>query len=192
MISRPTTQQLIDAIAIELNSKVAPAISDPTVQVQLEMAIAVLKTTAVRSANELAWMQEERDAIEETARQLLDALPDAKPLQEALQTYTDGLDEQPLRQGRPGGLRVGHRGAVVRHRGGLRLRQRRAHRRRRPADGPAPRQPASRHRPVHGRRPNLTFTDRSTFSCAAARALPCRLGRPSARRSCRRRLARCE
>ena len=91
MISRPTTQQLIDAIAIELNSKVAPAISDPTVQVQLEMAIAVLKTTAVRSANELAWMQEERDAIEETARQLLDALPDAKPLQEALQTYTDGL-----------------------------------------------------------------------------------------------------
>ena len=64
MISRPTTQQLIDAIAIELNSKVAPAISDPTVQVQLEMAIAVLKTTAVRSANELAWMQEERDAIE--------------------------------------------------------------------------------------------------------------------------------
>ena len=91
MISRPTTQQLIDAIAIELNSKVAPAISDPTVQVQLEMAIAVLKTTAVRSANELAWMQEERDAIEETARQLLDALPDAKPLQEALQAYTDGL-----------------------------------------------------------------------------------------------------
>ena len=91
MISRPTTQQLIDAIAIELNSKVAPAISDPTVQVQLEMAIAVLKTTAVRSANELAWMQEERNAIEETARQLLDALPDAKPLQGALQTYTDGL-----------------------------------------------------------------------------------------------------
>jgi hypothetical protein len=91
MISRPTTQQLIDSIAVELNSKVAPAISDPTVQVQLEMAIAVLKTTAVRSANELAWMQEERDAIEETARQLLDVLPDAKPLQDALQTYTDGL-----------------------------------------------------------------------------------------------------
>ena len=91
MISRPTTQQLIDAIAIELNNKVAPAVTDPTVKVQLEMAIAVLQTTAQRSGNELAWMKEERDAIEQTARQMLDALPDAKPLQEALQAYTDGL-----------------------------------------------------------------------------------------------------
>ncbi len=55
------------------------------------MALSVLQTAAVRSGSELAWMQEERDAIEQTARQLLDALPDAKPLQEALQTYTDGL-----------------------------------------------------------------------------------------------------
>ena len=91
MISRPTTQQLIDAIAIELNNKVASAITDPTVKVQLEMAIAVLQTTAQRSGNELAWMSEEREAIEQTARQMLDALPDAKPLQEALQAYTDGL-----------------------------------------------------------------------------------------------------
>ena len=91
MISRPTTQQLIDAISIELNSKVAPAITDPTVKVQLEMAIAVLQTTAQRSGNELAWMKEERDAIEQTARQLLDALPDAKALQEAIRAYTDGL-----------------------------------------------------------------------------------------------------
>jgi len=91
VISRPTTQQLIDAIAIELNNKVASAITDPTVKVQLEMAIAVLQTTAQRSGNELAWMSEEREAIEQTARQMLDALPDAKPLQEALQAYTDGL-----------------------------------------------------------------------------------------------------
>ena len=81
----PDDQQLIDAMCTELNNKVAPAITDPTVQVQLEMAISVLQTTAVRSANELAWMQEERDAIEEGARQLLDALPDAKALQEALE-----------------------------------------------------------------------------------------------------------
>ena len=91
MISRPTTQQLIDAICIELTNKVAPAVTDPVIQIQLEMALSVLQTAAVRSGSELAWMQEERDAIEQTARQLLDALPDAKPLQEALQTYTDGL-----------------------------------------------------------------------------------------------------
>jgi hypothetical protein len=91
VISRPTTQQLIEAVSAELRNKVAPAVSDPVVQVQLEMAMAVLATTAVRSGNELAWMQEEREAIEQTATRLLDALPDAKPLQDALQTYRDGL-----------------------------------------------------------------------------------------------------
>ena len=55
------------------------------------MALAVLQTAAVRSGSELAWMQEERDAIEQAARQLLDALPDAAPLRDALQAYTDGL-----------------------------------------------------------------------------------------------------
>jgi hypothetical protein len=91
VISRPTTQQLIDAICIELDDKVAPAVTDPTVKVQLEMAIAVLKNVAVRSGNELEWMQEERDAIEQTARRLLDEIPDAAPLQEALDVYTTGL-----------------------------------------------------------------------------------------------------
>jgi hypothetical protein len=91
VISRPTTQQLIEAVSAELRNKVAPAVSDPVVQVQLEMAMAVLATTAVRSGSELAWMQEERDAIEQTAGRLVDALPDAKPLQEALEAYRDGL-----------------------------------------------------------------------------------------------------
>ena len=95
MISRPTTQQLIDAICIELGNKVAPTITDPVIQIQLEMALSVLQTAAVRSGNELAWMHEEREAIEETARQMLEALPDASaaPLQEALQAYTDGLTD---------------------------------------------------------------------------------------------------
>ena len=91
MISRPTTQQLIDAICIELGNKVAPAITDPVIQIQLEMALSVLQTAAVRSGSELAWMHEEREAIEQTARQMLEGLPDATPLREALQAYTDGL-----------------------------------------------------------------------------------------------------
>lgn len=93
MISRPTTEQLISAVAAELGSKVAPAVSDPTVKVQLEMAIAVLQTAAVRSGQELAWMKEERDAIEETARQLVDALPDATALADALAAYDNGKSD---------------------------------------------------------------------------------------------------
>ncbi len=89
MISLPTTKQLIDAICIELANKVAPAVDDPTVRIQLDMAISVLQTTAMRCANELAWMQEERDAIEATARQLLEALPDSEALATALTTYVD-------------------------------------------------------------------------------------------------------
>jgi hypothetical protein len=88
VISRPTTQQLIDAICIELVDKVAPVIEDPAVNVQLEMAITVLRTTAVRSGSEIAWMQEERDAIEAAARSMLDALPDASRVAAALDDYT--------------------------------------------------------------------------------------------------------
>jgi len=83
------------AVCAELTNKVAPAVSDATAKVQLEMAISVLQTAAVRSGRELAWMQEERDAIEQTARQLLEALPDATPLRDALQTYDDQLTNSP-------------------------------------------------------------------------------------------------
>jgi hypothetical protein len=89
MISNPTTKQLIDAICIELADKVAPAINDPTVRIQLDMAISVLQTTAMRCANELAWMQEEREAIEATAGQLVAALPNDDGLVKALSAYVD-------------------------------------------------------------------------------------------------------
>ena len=90
MISRPSTKQLIDVICSELAEKVGPAITDPVAKVQLDMAISVLQTTAVRSANEMAWMREERDAIEDAARGLLDALPESAELAAAFQTYVDG------------------------------------------------------------------------------------------------------
>lgn len=93
MISRPTTEQLISAICTELADKVAPAVSDPTIKVQLEMAITVLQTAARRSGRELAWMREERDAIIETATQLADALPDATPLRDALDAYGAGRSD---------------------------------------------------------------------------------------------------
>ena len=91
MISRPTTQQLISGVCAELSSKVAPAVTDPVVAIQLEMAIAVLQTAAARSGNELAWMSEERAAIEGTAGRLIEARPEATALRDAMQAYTDGL-----------------------------------------------------------------------------------------------------
>lgn len=93
MISRPTTEALISAVCAELTSKVAPAIADPTVKVQLDMAISVLQTAAVRSGRELAWMKEERDAIEEAATAMVAALPAASGLRAALDAYTSGRTE---------------------------------------------------------------------------------------------------
>ena len=97
MIAKPTTQQLIDAVCAELASKIAPAISDPTATVQLDMALAILRTTAVRSGNEHAWMKEESDAIEAAAKGLSEQLPQASALSAALAAYADG---------RTGGLRL--------------------------------------------------------------------------------------
>ena len=89
MIAKPTTQQLIDAVCTELGAKVAPAVTDPTAKLVLDMAMAVLKGVGVRSANELAWMREESDAIEAVARRFVAELPDAHQLGEALQAYLD-------------------------------------------------------------------------------------------------------
>ena len=51
------------------------------------MATAVLRGAAVRSANELAWMKEEADAIEQAADGLVGSLPDSGALAEALEDY---------------------------------------------------------------------------------------------------------
>ena len=90
---RPTTQQLIDAMCIELGNKIAPAITDPVIQIQLEMALSVLQTAAVRSGNELAWMHEERRRSNRPPARC-SRLPDASAAPpEALQAYTDGLTD---------------------------------------------------------------------------------------------------
>ncbi len=87
MISKPTTPQLIEAVCVELETKVAPTITESTAQVALAMATAVLRGAAVRSANELAWMKEEADAIEQAADGLVGSLPDSGALAEALEDY---------------------------------------------------------------------------------------------------------
>jgi len=93
MISQPTSPQLIEAACAELSTKVAPFVTDPAARVVLDMTVAVLQGVARRSGNELAWMREEADAIEETARQFVADLPDASALASALQAYLDAKSD---------------------------------------------------------------------------------------------------
>ena len=88
MISKPTTPQLIEKACAELTDKVRPSLEGAT-QVVLDMAVAVLGGAARRSANELAWMAEEADAIEAQATSFVADLPDATALADALKTYQD-------------------------------------------------------------------------------------------------------
>jgi hypothetical protein len=79
---------LIDAACAELEGKVAPAVADPATRVVLDMALAVLKGAAIRSANELAWMREESEAVDALAGRLVAELPGATGLAEAHAAYT--------------------------------------------------------------------------------------------------------
>jgi hypothetical protein len=90
VISRPTNQQVINAVVTELGDKVGPTITDGGVKVIFDMALAILAGSAVRAGNELAWMHEEIEAIEEVARRLVGEMPEAIELAAALQAHDDG------------------------------------------------------------------------------------------------------
>lgn len=64
MISRPTTQQILDDCAREVRETLMPALTDPKVRVTLEMLEQVLAQCALRAGHEMAWMAEEIAAIE--------------------------------------------------------------------------------------------------------------------------------
>jgi hypothetical protein len=90
VISKPTNQQLIEAVCAELTAKVAPNISDAGTKVVLEMALSVLSCAAVRTAKELAWMKEETDAIEAVARRFVEEMPETDALSAALAAFDAG------------------------------------------------------------------------------------------------------
>jgi hypothetical protein len=75
MIAKPTTEQLIEAVRLDLQTRVAPSVADPIARAALDMSIAVLGSAAVRSMNELGWMREEAEAIGALARRLAERLP---------------------------------------------------------------------------------------------------------------------
>jgi hypothetical protein len=68
VITRPTTDQLLEDICRELIEEILPALSDETLQVRVVMAETVLRNAAVRAAHEIAWMSEESAALTAFAR----------------------------------------------------------------------------------------------------------------------------
>lgn len=68
MISRPTTAQILDDCCRTLLDEVIPAVGPGPAQVQLAMLEGVLRNMAVRAAHEIAWMEEEREAVLAYAR----------------------------------------------------------------------------------------------------------------------------
>ena len=68
MLSRPTTEQILLDCCHELMTTVLPSLTDATAQVSVIMVETVLRNTAVRAAQEVAWMRDETADIEAYAR----------------------------------------------------------------------------------------------------------------------------
>ena len=75
MIVRPSTEQLLLDCCKELMQGVLPAVSDQTAVVRIFMIEQVLRNAAVRSAHEIAWMDEEIPLIDSYARAVLQEAP---------------------------------------------------------------------------------------------------------------------
>lgn len=78
MISRPTTAQILNDCCRSLLDQIIPAVPDGPAQVSLFMLEGVLRNMAVRAAHEIAWMEEEREAILAFARSVAFETGDAR------------------------------------------------------------------------------------------------------------------
>ena len=63
MISRPTTDVLIEDCCRELMEGILPGLTDETLKLRLVMTETVLRNAAVRAAHEIAWMRAETAAL---------------------------------------------------------------------------------------------------------------------------------
>jgi len=63
MITRPTTDMLIEDCCRELMEGILPGLTDETLRLRLVMTETVLRNAAVRAAHEIAWMREETAAL---------------------------------------------------------------------------------------------------------------------------------
>jgi len=63
VITRPTTDALIEDCCRELMEGILPGLTDETLKLRLVMTETVLRNAAVRAAHEIAWMREETTAL---------------------------------------------------------------------------------------------------------------------------------
>ena len=63
MITRPTTDALIEDCCRELMEGILPGLTDETLKLRLVMTETVLRNAAVRAAHEIAWMRGETAAL---------------------------------------------------------------------------------------------------------------------------------
>jgi hypothetical protein len=87
VISRPTTAQILDDCARELRETVAPAVTDPTVRIRLEMLEQLVASCAVRAAHEISWMEAECEVMASYAADVLATLGDDRGLSALLEDY---------------------------------------------------------------------------------------------------------
>ena len=101
MLSQPTTNKILLAIADDLNAVIAPSIADEQAKVLLGQAEQLLRRLSRRSASEIAWMVEEITEIEDVlegektrSREESLHLEDvAKRYSEASQALGNAIDE---------------------------------------------------------------------------------------------------
>ncbi|MGH3200572.1 MAG: hypothetical protein ACRDOA_02190 [Streptosporangiaceae bacterium] len=70
MITRPTTDALIEDCCRELMEGILPGLTDETLKLRLVMTETVLRNAAVRAAHEIAWMRAETAALLAYARRV--------------------------------------------------------------------------------------------------------------------------
>jgi hypothetical protein len=63
VITRPTTDALIEDCCRELMEGILPGLTDETLKLRLVMTETVLRNAAVRAAHEIAWMRAETTAL---------------------------------------------------------------------------------------------------------------------------------
>ena len=71
MITKPTTDTLIEDCCRELIEGILPGLTDETLKLRLVMTETVLRNAAVRTAHEIAWMREETAVLLAYARQVV-------------------------------------------------------------------------------------------------------------------------
>ena len=92
MQARPTTEQILNDLAREIRDTLIPTCDDPAMVPNLQMMEQLLTAAAIRSAHEIAWMNEEGDAAVALARDVVAATGD-EATAAALAAYDDGRSD---------------------------------------------------------------------------------------------------